>query len=48
MANSSGNYTLNLPGGAYGFYTICAVISIFFVMKFVHETKGKELEAMEG
>ena len=35
-------------GGAYGFYTICAVISIFFVMKFVHETKGKELEAMEG
>jgi SP family sugar:H+ symporter-like MFS transporter len=35
-------------GGAYGFYTICAVISIFFIMKFVHETKGKELEEMEG
>ena len=35
-------------GGAYGFYTVCAVISIFFIMKFVHETKGKELEEMKG
>ena len=35
-------------GGAYGFYTVCAVISIFFIMKFVHETKGKELEEMQG
>ena len=33
---------------AYGFYTVCAVISIFFVIKFVYETKGKELEQMEG
>jgi MFS transporter, SP family, sugar:H+ symporter len=35
-------------GGAYGFYTVCAVISIFFILKFVHETKGKELEEMQG
>ena len=35
-------------GGAYGFYTLCAIISIVFILKFVHETKGKELEEMEG
>jgi MFS transporter, SP family, sugar:H+ symporter len=35
-------------GGAYGLYTVCAVISIFFILKFVHETKGKELEQMKG
>lgn len=35
-------------GGAYGFYTVCAVISVFFILKFVHETKGKELEEMQG
>jgi SP family sugar:H+ symporter-like MFS transporter len=35
-------------GGAYGLYAICAVISIFFILKFVHETKGKELEEMKG
>ena len=34
--------------GAYGFYTACAVISIFFVLKMVHETKGVELEDMQG
>ena len=34
--------------GAYGLYTIAAVISVFFVLKYVHETKGKELEQMEG
>ena len=34
--------------GAYGFYTACAVISIFFVRKMVHETKGIELEDMVG
>lgn len=33
---------------AYGFYTFCAFVSIVFVLKFVHETKGKELEQMEG
>lgn len=33
---------------AYGFYTLCAFISIWFVIKFVRETKGKELEAMQG
>ncbi|MBB4098832.1 sugar porter family MFS transporter [Sphingomonas kyeonggiensis] len=34
--------------GAYTFYGVCAVISFFLVQKFIHETKGKELEAMEG
>ncbi|MCP4411908.1 MAG: sugar porter family MFS transporter, partial [Gammaproteobacteria bacterium] len=35
-------------GGAYGFYAAFAVISILFIFKFVHETKGKELEEMVG
>jgi SP family sugar:H+ symporter-like MFS transporter len=35
-------------GGAYGLYTFCAVVSIVFVLKFIHETKGKELEEMKG
>ena len=34
--------------GAYGIYTFFAVVSVFFVMRYVHETKGKELEQMEG
>ena len=34
--------------GAYGFYSICAILSVFFVAKFVYETKGKELEEMQG
>lgn len=34
--------------GSYGFFAICAFISIFFVASFVRETKGKELEEMEG
>ncbi|MGB3464095.1 MAG: sugar porter family MFS transporter [Cyclobacteriaceae bacterium] len=33
---------------AYSIYTLFAVISIFFVIRFVNETKGKELEEMEG
>jgi sugar porter (SP) family MFS transporter len=32
----------------YGFYALCAFISIIFVAKFVKETKGLELEEMEG
>jgi MFS transporter, SP family, sugar:H+ symporter len=32
----------------YGFYTICAFISILFVLRAVHETKGTELEDMVG
>jgi SP family sugar:H+ symporter-like MFS transporter len=35
-------------GGAYGLYALCAFISIFFVIKFVRETKGIELENMVG
>jgi SP family sugar:H+ symporter-like MFS transporter len=34
--------------GAYGLYTLAAVISIFFVVRYVQETRGKELEQMEG
>ncbi len=34
--------------GAYGFYAICAAISVIFVYKMVKETRGKELEEMEG
>jgi len=33
---------------AYGIYAFFAFISIFFIWKFVNETKGKELEEMEG
>ena len=34
--------------GAYGFYTVCAFLSILFVIKMVHETRGVELEDMQG
>lgn len=34
--------------GAYGFYSICAVISIAFVVYAVRETKGLELEEMRN
>jgi MFS transporter, SP family, sugar:H+ symporter len=33
-------------GAAYGLYTIAAAISLFFVLFFIKETKGIELEAM--
>ena len=32
----------------YGFYAASALISFFFVRAVVKETKGKELEAMQG
>ena len=35
-------------GGAYGFYTVCAILSVVFVVKMVHETRGIELENMTG
>src|SRR5215212_7918095 len=34
--------------GSYVFYGVCAVISFFLVQRFVHETKGKGLEEMQG
>ncbi len=34
-------------GFAYGFYTTFAVLSFLFVLKFVRETKGRQLEDME-
>ncbi|WP_036166729.1 sugar porter family MFS transporter [Massilia sp. 9096] len=34
--------------GAYGLYTLAAVVSIYFVVRSVQETRGKELEQMEG
>jgi len=33
---------------SYSFYGVCAVISFFLVAWLVHETRGKELEQMEG
>ena len=33
-------------GLAYGFYAVCALLSLVFVWKWVEETKGKELEDM--
>ena len=35
-------------GGAYGFYTVSALLSILFVVLMVHETRGVELEDMRG
>ena len=32
----------------YGFYAVCAFLSIVFVVKMVHETRGRELEEMVG
>jgi SP family sugar:H+ symporter-like MFS transporter len=32
----------------YGFYALSALVSFFLVQKLIHETRGKELEAMEG
>jgi SP family sugar:H+ symporter-like MFS transporter len=32
--------------GAYGFYALCALISVFFVVKLIKETNGRELEEM--
>lgn len=34
--------------GAYGFYALSATLSALFVIKYVHETKGTELEDMQG
>lgn len=33
---------------SYTFYGVCAAISFFLVQRFIHETKGKELEEMAG
>jgi SP family sugar:H+ symporter-like MFS transporter len=35
-------------GGAYGLYSFFALLSVFFVVRMVHETKGMELEQMKG
>jgi SP family sugar:H+ symporter-like MFS transporter len=34
--------------GAYGFYTACAALSVIFVLTMVRETRGIELENMQG
>jgi len=34
--------------GAYSLYALAAVVSIYFVIKHVHETRGLELEEMQG
>jgi SP family sugar:H+ symporter-like MFS transporter len=33
-------------GLAYGVYTFFAILSIYFVWKYVRESKGRELEEM--
>jgi len=33
-------------GGAYGVYTLCALLSFFFVQKWIKETRGRTLEEM--
>lgn len=33
---------------AYGLYALAAAVSVVFVLRYVHETRGKELEQMEG
>jgi len=35
-------------GGAYTIYALFALLSFFFIWAFTKETKGKELEAMQG
>ncbi|WP_419815308.1 sugar porter family MFS transporter [Glacieibacterium sp.] len=35
-------------GLTYGFYALSALVSFFFVRKFIHETRGRELEDMVG
>jgi SP family sugar:H+ symporter-like MFS transporter len=32
----------------YGLYTLAALVSVWFVLKCVHETRGRELEQMQG
>ncbi|ATD68498.1 MFS transporter [Luteimonas chenhongjianii] len=34
--------------GAYGLYAFAAALSVAFVLRYVHETRGRELEDMEG
>lgn len=34
--------------GAYGLYTLAAIVSVVFVIRMVHETRGVELEDMQG
>jgi len=36
----------NVLGVAYGFYALCAILSLIFVWRWVHETKGVALEDM--
>ena len=38
----------NMLGVAYGFYALCAVLSLLFVWKWVRETKGVSLEDMHA
>jgi SP family sugar:H+ symporter-like MFS transporter len=39
--------SIGLPG-VYGFYALAATLSIFFVLRYVRETRGLELEDMAG
>ena len=35
-------------GSAYGIYALFAILSLIFIIRFVNETKGLELEEMNG
>ncbi len=58
LAQWGSNFTITLSfpillagvglGPAYSLYTLFALVSAVFVVKLVRETKGKELELMEG
>ena len=36
------------PAAAYAVYAVFAAISVYFVMRYIFETKGRTLEEMEG
>lgn len=57
MANWIANFTVSTAfpelvkaslGIAYGIFTVSALLSFFYVLKFIKETKGVELEDMEA
>ena len=49
---SKSDYWLDQPANVrkivYALYTVCAILSVAFVLKMVHETRGIELEDMQG
>ena len=48
LVSVSFRHGLDRPGFAYGVFTVMAVLSFFFVAKFIRETKGMSLEDMQA